>query len=62
MAKIKTFFPLLKALFPDDVSSVFGDPAVSGIKKAAALWDHQPSQNICNGASISLDTAKIQRF
>ena len=24
MAKIKTFFPLLKALFPDDVSSVFG--------------------------------------
>jgi hypothetical protein len=26
------------------------------------LWDHQPSRNNRNGASISLDDAKIQQF
>jgi len=34
----------------------------SFLLKAAALWDHQPSQNNRNGPSITLDTAKIQQF
>ena len=36
------------------------DASSIGIKKAAALWDHKPSRNNRNGASITLDTAKIQ--
>ena len=37
----------------------FSDASAIGIKKAAALWDHQPSRNNRNGASITLDDAKI---
>jgi len=33
-----------------------------GTKKAAALWDHQPSRNNRNGASIMLDVANIQQI
>lgn len=59
----KTIYcPSLEAKSFNDVSSVFSDASTTGIKKAAALWDHQPSRSNRNGASISLDDAKIQQF
>lgn len=59
----KTIYcPSLEAKSFNDVSSVFSDASTTGIKNAAALWDHQPSRNNRNGASITLDDAKIQQF
>ena len=59
----KTIYcPSLEAEPFNDVSSIFSDASTTGIKNAAALWDHQPSRSNRNGASISLDDAKIQQF